>query len=41
MMEIDRLAADLQRLGDRSITELRKCVVIVAEVSNKGLHVRE
>ena len=30
MMEIDRLAADLHRLGDRSVTELRKCVTIVA-----------
>ena len=33
MMEIDRLAADLHRLGDRSVTELRKCVIIVAELS--------
>ena len=33
MMETDRLAADLDRLGDRSVTELRKCVVIVAGVS--------
>ena len=24
MMEIDRLAADLHRLGDKSVTELRK-----------------
>ena len=30
MMEIDRLAADLHILGDRSVTELRKCVIIVA-----------
>ena len=29
MMEIDRLAADLQRLGDRSVIELRKCMIIV------------
>ena len=29
MMEIDRLAADLYRLGDKSVTELRKCVIIV------------
>ena len=27
MMEIDRLAADLHRLGDRSAAELRKCVI--------------
>ena len=33
MMEIDRLAADLHRLGDRSITKLRKCVIIVAGLS--------
>ena len=33
MMETDRLAADLHRLGDRSVTELRKCVVIVAGLS--------
>ena len=32
-MEIDRLAADLHRLGDRSVTELRKCVIIVARWS--------
>ena len=30
MMEIDRLAADLHRLGDKSVTELRKCVIIVS-----------
>ena len=29
-MKIDRLAADLHRVGDRSVTELRKCVIIVA-----------
>ena len=33
MMAIDRLAADLHRLGDRSVTELRKGVIIVAELS--------
>ena len=33
VMKIDRLAADLHRLGDRSITELRNCVIIVAELS--------
>ena len=33
MMEIDRLAADLHRLGDRSVTELRKYVIIVAGLS--------
>ena len=33
MMEIDRLAADLHRLGDKSVTELRKCVVIVSGLS--------
>ena len=33
MMEIDRLAVDLHRLSDRSVTELRKCVIIVAEFS--------
>ena len=33
MMEIDRLAADLHRLGDRSVTEPRKCVTIVAGLS--------
>ena len=32
MMEIDRLAADLHRLGDRSVAELRKYVIIVAEL---------
>ena len=30
MMEIDRLAADLHRLGDKSVTELRKCMIIVS-----------
>ena len=33
MMEIDRLAADLYRLGDKSVTELRKCVIIVSGLS--------
>ena len=33
MMEIDRLAADLQRLGDRSVTEQRKCAIMVAGLS--------
>ena len=33
MTEIDRLAADLHRLGDRFVTELRKCVIIVARLS--------
>ena len=28
MMKIARLAADLHRLGDRSVTELRKCVIV-------------
>ena len=27
MMEVDRLAAHLHRLGDKSVTELRKCVI--------------
>ena len=29
MMEVDRLAANLHRLGDKSVTKLRKCVIIV------------
>ena len=33
MMKIDRLAADLHRLGDRSVTVLTKCVIILAELS--------
>ena len=33
MMEMDRLAADFQRLGDRSVTELRSCVIFVAGLS--------
>ena len=33
MMEIDRLATDLPKLGDKSVTELRKGVIIRAELS--------
>ena len=33
MMEVDRLAEDLHRLGDKSVTELRKCVIIVSGLS--------
>ena len=33
MMEVDRLAADLHRLGGKSVTELRKCVIIVSGMS--------
>ena len=33
IMEIDRLAADLYSLGDKSVTELRKCVIIVSGLS--------
>ena len=33
MMEIVRLTADLHRLGDKSVTELRKCVIIVSVLS--------
>ena len=33
MMEIDKLAADLPRLGDKSVTELRRCVIIVSGLS--------
>ena len=33
MREIDRLAEDLHRLGDKSVTGLRKCVVIVFGLS--------
>ena len=32
-MEIDRLAVDLHRLREGSVTELRKCVIIVAGFS--------
>ena len=30
IMENDRLATDLHRLGDKSITEQRKCMIIVS-----------
>ena len=33
MVEIDRLGADLHKLVERSITEQRKCVIIVAKLS--------
>ena len=33
MMEIDSLAADLHRLGDKSVTDLRKCIIIVSGLS--------
>ena len=33
MMEIDSLAADLHRLDEKSVTELRKCVIIVCGLS--------
>ena len=33
MMEVNRLAADLHRLGDKSVTELRKCVIIMSGMS--------
>ena len=33
MMEVDRLAAGLHRLGEKSVTELRKCVIIVSGLS--------
>ena len=33
MMEVDRLAANLHHLGDKSVTELRKCVIIVSGLS--------
>ena len=33
MVEIDSLAADLHRLGDKSVTELRKCVIIMSGLS--------
>ena len=32
-MEVDRLAVDLHRLGDKSVTELRKCVINVSGLS--------
>ena len=33
VVEIDRLAVDLHRLGDKSVAELRKCVIIVSGLS--------
>ena len=33
MMEVDRLATDLHHLGDKSVTELRKCVIIMSGLS--------
>ena len=33
MMEVDRLAADLRCLGDKSVIELRKCLIIVSGLS--------
>ena len=33
MMENDRLAADLHRSGEKSVTELRKCVIIMSGMS--------
>ena len=33
MMQIDSLAADLHRLGDKSVTKLRKCVTAVSGLS--------
>ena len=33
IMEVDTLAADLHRLGDKSVTELSKCVNIVSDLS--------
>ena len=33
MMEVDKLAGDLHRLGDKSVTELRMCVIIVSGLS--------
>ena len=33
IMEIDRLVADLHRLGGKSVTEVRKCVIIVVGLS--------
>ena len=32
-MEINRLTEDLHRLSDRSVTRLRKCVIIMAGLS--------
>ena len=33
MIEVDRLAADLHCLGNKSVTELRKCVIFVSGLS--------
>ena len=33
MMEVDKLAGDLHRFGDKLVTELRKCVIIVSGLS--------
>ena len=33
MMEINRIAADLHRFGNRSVAKLRTCVIIVAGLS--------
>lgn len=33
IMVIERLATDLHRLGNTSVTELRRCVIIVAGLS--------
>ena len=33
IVEIDRLAAAPDKLGDRSVTKQRKCVIIVAGIS--------
>ena len=33
MMEIDTLTANLHRLGDKSVTEQKQCVIIVAGLS--------
>ena len=41
MMEIERFAADLHKRGDRSVTELRKCVIIVTGLfANYEIEVR-
>ena len=34
MRGIERLGADINRLGETSIIELNKCVIIVAELSS-------
>ena len=33
MMEIDKVAAGLHRLGDKSVTELKKCLIFVVGLS--------